>query len=1022
MIILASSKFFLATNHIFIPSEETVMLEQRFDYSKEEREIFEAWETAQCFAPCNDPDAEPYSIVIPPPNVTGVLHMGHALNNTLQDVLVRFERMRGRKVLWQVGTDHAGIATQMVVERNLANAGGNETRASLGRNEFVKRVWEWRHKSGGEIITQLKRLGSSCDWSREKFTMGDVGADSDQMIQAVKKVFVELYQQGLIYRAKRLVNWDTHFRTAISDLEVVNEDVKGHMWHFKYPLVDGETYVYIERDENGEVVREEERDYISIATTRPETMLGDGAVAVHPDDERYKPIVGKLCEIPVGPKEHRRQIPIITDEYPDPNFGSGAVKITGAHDFNDYQVAKRGNIPMYSLMDDQGGMRSDGKPYAETAVVARKIAKGEEDWDEMSVMSMNLVPDEYRGLDRFEARRRITNDITAEGLAVMRQEGDAWVPLVEKKTISQPLGDRSGTVIEPMLKDQWFIDAETLATPAIQAVREARTQFVPESWAKTYFNWLEDIQPWCISRQLWWGHRIPAWFGPNFADLRNTARNPFADPVIFVGEDVDDAESEIRSYYYEKFGKSVRFFDEVSEALSFWETNQRESDPLPVYRDPDVLDTWFSSALWPFSTQGWPEDTEDLRTFYPTRVLVTAFDIIFFWVARMMMMGLHFTKQVPFEQIYIHALVLDEHGQKMSKSKGNALDPLKLIDQYGADALRFSLTAMAAQGRNIRLSTKRIEGCRNFSTKLWNAAIYCQKQNCVFDRTPLKPEAINSNVNLWIVNELVSTAAKTTEAIENYKFNEASDAIYKFIWNRFCDWYLELIKSVFAGDNEDHKRETRRVAGWVIEEILKLLHPFMPFVTEALWQRLAQSGKQAENFLMLEAWPEFGEFNASSDPVAELEWVIEAISVIRSYRAELGIAQSVTIPATLVESESNWSEPWRKYADSFDRIAKITTLGTATEVPKGSVSAIAGSATIALQVEGLIDLRAAEQRLEKEINKLNKNLISFNKKLEDKKFLTYAPTEVVEENRQRVADARERLTKLESALTAIKGI
>lgn len=1022
MIVLASSKFFPATNHSYRSSEETVMLEQRFDYAKEEREIFDAWEAAQCFAPRNAPDAEPYAIVIPPPNVTGVLHMGHALNNTLQDVLVRFERMRGRKVLWQVGTDHAGIATQMVVERNLATAGGNETRASLGREEFIKRVWEWRHKSGGEIINQLKRLGSSCDWSREKFTMGDVGADSDQMIKAVKKVFVELYQQGLIYRAKRLVNWDTRFRTAISDLEVVNEDVKGHMWHFKYPLVNGETYVYIERDENGDVTCEEERDYISIATTRPETMLGDGAVAVHPEDERYKPIVGKLCEIPVGPKEHRRQIPIITDEYPDPNFGSGAVKITGAHDFNDYQVAKRGNIPMYSLMDDQGSMRSDGKPYAETAIVARKIAKGEQDWDEVSVMSMNLVPDEYRGLDRFEARKRITNDITAEGLAVMTQEGDAWVPLVENKTISQPLGDRSGTVIEPMLKDQWFIDAETLAIPAIEAVREARTKFVPESWTKTYFNWLEDIQPWCISRQLWWGHRIPAWFGPNLADLTYKKRDPFADPVIFVGEEVDSAESEIKSFYYDKCGKSVRFFEEVSEAHSFWENNQRDSDPLPVYRDPDVLDTWFSSALWPFSTQGWPEDTEDLRTFYPTQVLVTAFDIIFFWVARMMMMGLHFTKQVPFKQVYIHALVLDENGQKMSKSKGNALDPLKLIDQYGADALRFSLTAMAAQGRNIRLSTKRIEGCRNFSTKLWNAAIYCQKHNCVFDRTPLKPETINGNVNLWIVNEFVTTSVKTTEAIENYKFNEASDAIYKFIWNRFCDWYLELIKSVFASDNEDHKTETRRVAGWVIEETLKLLHPFMPFVTEALWQRLTHSGRQAENFLMLEQWPEFSERKSSSGSVAEVEWVIEAISVIRSYRAELGIGQSVKIPATLVESENNWSKPWRKYADSFDRIAKITALQTAIEVPKGSVSAIAGSATIALQVEGIVDLRAAEQRLEKEINKLNKNLISFNKKLEDKKFLSHAPIEVVEENRQRVVDATERLTKLESALTAIKGI
>ncbi len=998
------------------------MLEQRFDYAKEEPKIFDAWDSANCFAPCVNPEAEPYSIVIPPPNVTGVLHMGHALNNTLQDVLVRFERMRGRKVLWQVGTDHAGIATQMVVERNLAKSGGNETRASLGREEFIKRVWEWRYKSGGEIINQLKRLGSSCDWSREKFTMGEDGADSDQMIKAVKKVFVELYNQGLIYRAKRLVNWDTHFRTAISDLEVVNEDVKGHMWHFKYPLVDGETYTYIERDEMGNITCKEERDYISIATTRPETMLGDGAVAVHPDDERYKPIVGKLCEIPVGPKEHRRQIPIITDEYPDPNFGSGAVKITGAHDFNDYQVAKRGNIPMYSLMDDQGTMRRDGQPYSETATIARRIAKGDEDWDEVYVTSLNLVPDEYRGLDRFEARKRITNDITTEGLAVMVQKGDQWIPLVENKVISQPIGDRSGSVIEPMLKDQWFVDAKTLAIPAIQTVQEGKTTFVPDTWTKTYFNWLEDIQPWCISRQLWWGHRIPAWFGPNLSDLKNMDGDPFASPLIFVGEEVAETESEIQTYFQNKFGKTVRFFEEASEAKMFWETNKEASDTLPVYRDPDVLDTWFSSALWPFSTQGWPDDTENLKTFYPTRVLVTAFDIIFFWVARMMMMGLHFTKQVPFNQVYIHALVLDANGQKMSKSKGNALDPLELIDQFGADALRFSLTAMAAQGRNIRLSTKRIEGYRNFSTKLWNASIFCQKHNCVFDHAPLKLESIEGNVNLWILNELAATATKITEGIETYKFNEASDAIYKFIWNIFCDWYLELIKPILAGEDEGQKKETQRVAGWVVKETLKLLHPFMPFVTEALWQSLANSEQKEQNFLMLQDWNNFDGFRKPAEAVSELEWVLDAISVIRSYRAELGVAQSVSIPAVLVDTDNKWSESWLKYADSFSRLAKIASPKISTEIPPGSLSAVAGSATIALKVEGLVDLGAAEKRLEKEINKLNKNLKSFNTKLRDQKFLSRAPAEVVEENRQRVADATERLYKLESALTAIQRI
>ena len=999
-----------------------LMLNQRFDASVEEQKIFKAWEDAECFAPNKDQGAEPYSIVIPPPNVTGVLHMGHALNNTLQDVLVRFERMRGKKVLWQVGTDHAGIATQMVVERNFIKAGGNETRASLGRDEFVKRVWEWRHQSGGEIINQLKRLGSSCDWSREKFTMGENGSDTDQMVKAVKKVFVELYNRGLIYRAKRLVNWDTHFRTAISDLEVVNEDVSGHMWHFKYPLCEGETYTYIERDEEGNITCEEERDYISIATTRPETMLGDGAVAVHPEDDRYKPIIGKFCEIPVGPKEYRRQIPIITDEYPDPSFGSGAVKITGAHDFNDYQVAKRGKIPMYSLMDDQGAMRGDGPPYAETATKACRIAKGELEWDEISIMAMNLVPDEYRGLDRYLARKRIINDITAEGLAVMVKEEDRVIPLVESKIISQPVGDRSGTVIEPMLKDQWFVDAKTLAIPAIQAVQDGKTQFIPQTWSKTYFNWLEDIQPWCISRQLWWGHRIPAWFCPNISDLQSNDSDPFASPIIFVGEEVDETESKIAEYFQENFARDVRFFDESSDARAFWDNNKGASDPLPIYRDPDVLDTWFSSALWPFSTQGWPDDTEDYRTFYPTNVLVTAFDIIFFWVARMMMMGLHFTNQVPFKDVYIHALVLDENGQKMSKSKGNAIDPLELVDQFGADALRFALTSMAAQGRNIRLSTKRVEGCRNFSTKLWNAAKFCQQNSCVFDTQSIEQNIITKSVSYWIVSELALASKKTTEAIESYKFNEASDAIHKFVWNVFCDWYLELIKSIFANGDNDEKTETRRVAGWVFQEILKLMHPFMPFVTESLWQNLTQSTYLAENFLMLEQWTDFNRFKKSEEANKELEWVIEAVSIIRSYRADLGIPQGVKIPATLIDTDNVRTDAWLKYKDVFERIAKITSFETTDVVPAGSVSVIAGFATIALRVEGVINLRDVEKRLEKEITNLNKNLIAFNKKLADKKFLDRAPVEVVEENRQRIDVATHRLKKLNSALTAIKGI
>ncbi|MEL6872494.1 MAG: valine--tRNA ligase, partial [Pseudomonadota bacterium] len=704
---------------------------------------------------------------IPPPNVTGSLHMGHALNNTLQDVLCRFERMRGRDVLWQPGTDHAGIATQMVVERQLADR-GEPDRRTLGREEFLKRVWAWKEESGGTITNQLKRLGASCDWSRERFTM------DEGLSKAVLEVFVTLYEQGLIYRGKRLVNWDPHFETAISDLEVQNTEVDGFMWHFKYPLAGGATYEYVEKDADGEVVLRETRDYISIATTRPETMLGDGAVAVHADDERYAPIVGKLCEIPVGPKDHRRLIPIITDPYPDPEFGSGAVKITGAHDFNDYAVAKRNAIPLYRLMDTRAAMRDDGADYATCAKQAAEIVATGTVPDEATVDQINLVPDAYRGLDRFEARDRIVAAINAEGLAVTvtNDEGEQ-VPLVEKKKIMQPFGDRSNVVIEPMLTDQWFCDAETLAKPAIAAVESGATTFVPGNWDKTYFEWMRNIEPWCISRQLWWGHRIPVWYGP--------------DGEIFCAK---------------------------TENLALEAAEAHYGSRVSLTRDPDVLDTWFSSALWPFSTLGWPEETQALQRHYKTDVLVTGFDIIFFWVARMMMMGLHFMEdetgapEVPFHTVYIHALVRDEKGQKMSKSKGNVIDPLELIDSYGADALRFTLTAMAAQGRDIKLAKSRVEGYRNFATKIWNAARFAEMNECVsvdgFD-----PASATQTINVWIRGETERTAAAVTKAIEEYRFNEAAGAAYDFVWGQFCDWYLELIKPVLNGSDADAIKETR---------------------------------------------------------------------------------------------------------------------------------------------------------------------------------------------------------------------
>jgi valyl-tRNA synthetase len=963
------------------------MLEKTYDAKSVEPRIAQAWEDANAFAAGagSKPGAEAFTIVIPPPNVTGSLHMGHALNNTLQDILIRFERMRGKNVLWQPGMDHAGIATQMVVERQLAESGLN--RRDMGREQFIDRVWGWKEQSGGSIMHQLKRLGASCDWDRERFTM------DDGLSEAVIEVFVSLYREGLIYRGKRLVNWDPTFETAISDLEVENREAAGHMWHFKYPLSGGETYTYVEKDADGNVVFEEERNYISIATTRPETMLGDGAVAVHPSDERYAPIVGKLCEIPVGPKEHRRLIPIITDEYPDPTFGSGAVKITGAHDFNDYQVARRNHIPLYRLMDTRAGMRADGEPYAVYAARALEIAKSGDLPAEDEVDGINLVPDEYRGLDRFEARQRIVEAINAEGLAVTVKDDEGNdIPYVESKTIMQPFGDRSGVVIEPMLTDQWFADAKTLAKPAIASVREGRTNFVPKNWEKTYFEWMENIEPWCISRQLWWGHRIPAWYGP--------------DGHIFVAKTEQEALDEAVEYY---LAVDTPWRDWVKDQLENFEPGNI------LTRDEDVLDTWFSSALWPFSTLGWPKKTKELDTYYQTDVLVTGFDIIFFWVARMMMMGLHFMDEEPFHTVYVHALVRDKNGAKMSKSKGNVIDPLDLIDEYGADALRFTLAIMAAQGRDVKLDPARIAGYRNFGTKLWNATRFGE-MNGVAGNPDFRPQDAKLTINRWILTELTRTTAAVTDGITGYRFNDASATAYRFVWNLFCDWYVELLKPVFNGEDEAAKAESRACMAYVLDEIYKLLHPIMPFMTEELWAQTA--GAERDTLLCHAAWPtpDFEDAEAA----AEINWLVDLVSGIRSVRSEMNVPPAAIAPLVMVGANATTRERVARHDPAIRRLARIGEVGFDATAPKGAAQIVIGEATACLPLGDLIDLKAEEARLSKELAKNADEIARIEKKLANPNFVAKAAPDVVDAEREKQAELVEAKARLETALARVR--
>ncbi|MEM9973921.1 MAG: valine--tRNA ligase [Pseudomonadota bacterium] len=1033
-------------------------MDKTFNAAEAEPRLYAGWTEAGAFrAGANASRDETFSIMIPPPNVTGALHMGHAFNNTLQDILTRWHRMRGFDTLWQPGTDHAGIATQMVVERELAKT--NRRRTDFSRDEFLELVWQQKQKSRGNIRAQLEQLGASCDWDREAFTMAGAPGDPEgtpggqNFHDAVIRVFVDMYEKGLIYRGKRLVNWDPHFETAISDLEVENTEVDGHMWHFKYPLAGGETYEYVEKDEDGNVTLRETRDYISIATSRPETMLGDGAVAVHPSDERYAPIVGKLCEIPVGPKEHRRLIPIITDEYPDPEFGSGAVKITGAHDFNDYEVAKRGGIPMYRLMDTKGAMRDDGAPYAEAAEIALAVARGEQTLGEAETDALNLVPDDLRGLDRFDARKRVVEQITSEGLAVMVPETDprlgaktapapepgplddeevpgqardgvARVPFIEPKKIMQPFGDRSKVVIEPMLTDQWFVDAEKIVGPAIDAVKDGTVAILPEQDKKVYFNWLDNIEPWCISRQLWWGHQIPVWYGPQMREddeLWSTEDGSRADGwVTFCAANEDDAAKKASEFYgnFERYTEAeYRFHPDRDTAMLEGIKTLNDDKIIHLYRDPDVLDTWFSSGLWPIGTLGWPEDTEALQKYFPTSVLVTGFDIIFFWVARMMMMQYAVVDKHPFDTVYVHALVRDEKGKKMSKSLGNVLDPLDLVDEFGADAVRFTLTSMAAMGRDLKLSTSRIQGYRNFGTKLWNAFRFAE-MNGVFEgrAQAAAPPAAQHTVNRWIIGETARVREEVDTALAAFRFNDAANTLYAFVWGRVCDWYLEFSKPLFASESIEITEETRATMAWVLDQCLVLLHPIMPFITEELWGLSAKRAKM----LVHADWPTYTPADlVDAAAEAEMRWVIAIIESVRSVRGEMNVPAALQVDLLQLELDEAGQAAWEKNAGLIQRLARINSVTPSAEAPKGAATITVPGGTYCLPLADIIDVGAEQARLSKSLEKLEKDLRGLRGRLGNPKFIESAPEEVVEETREMAAEKEAEETRLKTALARL---
>ncbi len=882
------------------------MLDKTYNPSGVEKKHYDAWEKGGAFACGQRPGADTYTIVIPPPNVTGNLHMGHALNSTLQDIMIRYQRMKGLDVLWQPGTDHAGIATQMVVERQMEKEG--LTRHDLGRDKFIERVWKWKAESGGSITEQLRRLGASCDWGRERFTM------DDGLSAAVRKVFVELHKQDLIYRDQRLVNWDPLLHTAISDLEVEQREINGNMWYFKYPVEgrDGE--------------------FVTVGTTRPETMLGDTGVAVHPDDERYKDLIGKNCILPIV----GRAIPIVADEYADPEKGSGAVKITPAHDFNDFEVGRRQDLDVINIFDRDARVNEN-------------------------------APDHLQGLDRFEARDAIIKEI--EGLGLLEK--------VEDNLMTVPYGDRSGVVIEPWLTDQWFVDAATLAKPAIEAVEQGKTKFVPQNWEKTYFEWMRNIQPWCVSRQIWWGHQIPAWYGP--------------DGEIFVELSEDDAQAAADRHY----GKTVE-----------------------LTRDEDVLDTWFSSALWPFSTLGWPEETPEVARYYPTDVLATGFDIIFFWVARMMMFGMHFMKEAPFHTVYIHALVRDEKGQKMSKSKGNVMDSLELIDKFGADALRFTLTAFAAQGRDVKMSESRVEGYRNFCTKLWNAARFAEMNECKPDPN-FDPASCKLTLNRWIVGKTAEAAKAAAAAIDAYRFNDAAGALYQFTWGTFCDWHLEFAKPMFQGEDEAAKAETRAATAWVLGKLLHMLHPIMPFITEELWK----SQYDADSSLIDAPWPDLPDNFIDSEAEEEMDWVVRLVSQIRAVRSEMNVSPGAKVPMLLKDAGEASQVRLDSHKGILLTLARLSSVELLEgEAPKGAVQDVLDEAIIVLPLADIIDIAAEQARLEKEIAKLEGEITKHEKKLANKGFTDKAPPEIVETERQRRDEAAATLEKVTEALEKLKAL
>ena len=850
-----------------------------------------------------DSDKEAITIMMPPPNVTGSLHIGHALNMTLQDVIARYWRMKGKDVLWQPGTDHAGIATQMLVERQILKE-GITSRAKLGRDEFLKKVWEWKEESGGTIINQLKRLGASADWSRERFTL------DEGLSEAVREVFVSLYKSNLIYRDKRLVNWDTKLETAISDLEVVQKDKKGYYWYFKYPIIGS-------------------KKFIVVATTRPETMLGDTCVAVHPEDKRYKALIGKKILLPIV----NREILIVADDYADPEKGTGAVKITPAHDFNDFQVGKRHNLEAINILNSNGTLNKN-------------------------------TPESYQGLTIFKAREKIVNDMEELGL----------LDRIEDTIHAVPYGDRSDTIIEPFLTDQWFVDAKVLAGPAIEAVKSGETKFIPKSWENTFFEWMNNIEPWCISRQLWWGHRIPAWHAP--------------DGNIFVGKTLE----EVKEQAFNKYGKNIE-----------------------LKQDPDVLDTWFSSGLWPFSTLGWPNHSKDLSKYYPGDVLVTGFDIIFFWVARMMMLGIHFMEKSPFKEVYVHALVRDSNGNKMSKSKGNVVNPLVLMDEYGADTIRFSLTALATQGRDIKLAEDRIVGYRNFITKINNASKFLEINQCFIDKE-FDIRLVEKPISLWILNLLYETADNVAADIESYRFNEAANSVYHFVWHNFCDWYLEIVKPVLSDPDSEENKEIKNVTSYVFSRILIILHPIIPFNTEFLYSKVHNFG----DLLALKEWPDANieKIELSKNNI-EIEWIIKFISEIRSLRSMLNIPYKTLINI----SYKFLDKKYLKFIDSnikiLKSIARIESFSFSANNPDNSAQILVDNATFNISLKGLINISIELERLNKDLSKLKNDISIIDGKLLNKKFIERAPKEVIEEQKSRKEEIKGFSDRLQLAINRL---